>query len=155
VVSTFYNTVAMLRTIEDVLGLEHLSVHDAGVGPMTDAFDIFQNCSAKRGGGAPCWTYSATPSQFLCNTTLPVPACANVDAATIPKPTHDAAWCAAETRGMDFSKEDLNDPQAFNRIIWEGTKGTPYPTTRSGAELRHSGTPQPETKQVERSAGSN
>jgi hypothetical protein len=50
---------------------------------------------------------------------------------------------------MDFSKEDLNDPAAFNRIIWEGMKGDkPYPAVRSGVELRHSGTPQPESRQV-------
>jgi hypothetical protein len=50
---------------------------------------------------------------------------------------------------MDFTEEDRNDPAAFNRIVWEGIMdGKPYPTTRSGAELRHSGTPQPETKQV-------
>jgi hypothetical protein len=39
VVSTPYNTVSMLRTIEDVLGLEHLNLHDAGARPMTDLFD--------------------------------------------------------------------------------------------------------------------
>ncbi len=68
----------------------------------------------------------------------------------IPKTTHDAAWWAAKTKGMDFTSEDLNDPQAFNRIIWEGMKGgKPYPT-RSAADVRHSGTPQPETKRVVR-----
>ena len=56
---------------------------------------------------------------------------------------------------MDFSKEDMNDPAAFNRIIWEGIKGNQsYPRERSGAEMRHSGTPQPETKHVSDGAGS-
>jgi DNA-binding beta-propeller fold protein YncE len=155
VVSHFYTTVSMVRTIEDVLGTSHLSIHDAGVPPMTDAFDIFQNCTPLQSGGSSCWTYSATPAQVLYNTTLPLPNAANVNHATLPKTTHDAAWWAAKTKGMDFSAEDLNDPETFNRIIWEGMMGNkPYPTTRSGAELRHSGTPQPETRQVNVSGGS-
>jgi hypothetical protein len=58
--------------------------------------------------------------------------------------TRDAAWwAAAKTRGMDFRSEDLNDPAAFNRMIWEGMMGNrPYPARRSG------GTPEPETLQV-------
>lgn len=154
VVSTFYNTVSMLRTIEEVLGLHQLSIHDAGVAPMTDAFDVHQHCGQKDGGGSTCWTYTATPSSYLALTTLPIPALASVDKSSLHT-THDAAWWAAKTRGMDFSKEDLNDPAAFNRIIWEGMKGDkPYPTVRSGAELRHGGTPQPETRQVNMAGGS-
>src|SRR5215471_12415547 len=40
VVSKRYATINVLRTIEDVLGLEHLSVHDGGVVPMTEAFSV-------------------------------------------------------------------------------------------------------------------
>ncbi|HXY24447.1 MAG TPA: beta-propeller fold lactonase family protein [Candidatus Acidoferrum sp.] len=149
VVSNFYTTVSMVRTIEDVLGTSHLSIHDSSVSPMADAFDIDQNCAPKQGGGATCWTYSATPAQVLYNTTLPLPNAANVNRATLPKTTHNAAWWAAKTKGMDFRKEDLNDPGAFNRIIWEGMMGgKPYPTTRSGDVLGHSGTSQPDTEPV-------
>jgi DNA-binding beta-propeller fold protein YncE len=147
VVSNFYTTVSMVRTIEAVLGLQQLSIHDAGVGPMTATFDINQRCNPLNGGGSSCWTYTATPAQVLYNTTLPLPNAENVNKATLPKTTHDAAWWAAKTAGMDFSKEDLNDPQTFNRIIWEGMKGTPYPKTSSGG-LRPSGTPQPDSKQA-------
>ncbi len=151
VVSNFYTTVSMVRTIEDVLGVEHLSIHDAGVPPMAGAFNINQWCHPLEGGGSSCWNYSATPSLFLCNnTTLPISACSNVDPATVPKPTHDAAWWESKTKGMDFSKEDLNDPHTFNRIIWEGIKGTPYPATRSGSGLKPSGTPKPESRQANR-----
>jgi hypothetical protein len=154
VVSTFYTTVSMVRTIEEVLGLSQLSIHDAGVAPMTDAFDIFQNCTpgsrwGSHSGESPCWTYSATPAQVLYNTTLPLPNAGTINRATLPHTTHDAAWWAQKTKGMNFSKEDLNDPAVFNRIIWEGMMGgKPYPTTRSGADLRHGGTPQPETRDV-------
>jgi hypothetical protein len=115
---------------------------------MTNAFDITQNCTPKAGGGSACWTYTAAPSSILSITTLPLPASNTVDRATLHT-THDAAWWAAKTKGMDFSQEDLNDPAAFNRIIWEGMMGNkPYPTTRSGATTRHGGTPQPETRQA-------
>jgi YVTN family beta-propeller protein len=156
VVSKRYNTVTMLRTIEDVLGLERLSIHDAGVPPMSDAFDIDQHCASKDGGGSSCWTYSATPSSYLYTTGLAglLPAAVSMDPSKLPHTTHDAAWWEAKTRGMDFSAEDLNDPQTFNRIIWEGMKGTPYPTTQSRAELMHGGTPQPESRQVSGQAGS-
>ena len=56
----------------------------------------------------------------------------------VPKPTHDAGYWAAKTKGFDFSQEDrLCDPEKFNRIIWEGLHGNkPYPTVRSGLDLR-------------------
>ena len=132
VVSTPYSTVSMVRTIEEVLGLPPLGVHDAGVPPMTDAFNIQQSG----------WTYSAIPSDYLYNTTLPILQ-KNGKRGSLPKPTHDAAWWAAQTKGMDFSKEDRIDSDKFNRIIWKGLKGDqPYPT------FRKSGTPQPDSKVV-------
>lgn len=157
VVSTFYTTVSMVRTIEDVLGVSHLSIHDSSVGPMTDAFDITQDCSSKWNAGKskPCWTYSASPSPVLqCYTTLPVPS--SVNCANVPQLAHNAAWWGEKTKNFDFSAEDLNDPAAFNRVIWEGLMGDkPYPTTRSGADLRHvSTTPQSGPKPTSSDAGS-
>lgn len=148
VVSNAYNTVSMLRTIEDVLGTSRLGVHDSGVPSMSAAFDIFQNCQSVSGGGSSCWTYSASPAQVLYNTTLPLPNVANINKATLPRTTHDAAWWAAKTKGMDFTKEDLNDPATLNRIIWEGMMGNkPYPTSRSGVNLGTGGTPQPDSRE--------
>jgi len=126
VVSTHYATPNMLRTIEEVLGLENLGVHDAGVPPMIDAFDINQSS----------WTFNASPAPVLFNTTLPLPSTVTT-VGSMPRPTHDAAWWEARTKGFDFSKEDRVDPEAFNRVIWQGLMGDkPYPTTRSGADLR-------------------
>jgi DNA-binding beta-propeller fold protein YncE len=131
VVSTHYATVNMLRTIEEVLDLSKLSVHDSGVPPMTDAFDTNQAT----------WTYSAVPAPILYTTTLPILNKYVQNNAALPHPTHDAAWWEAKTKGFDFSQEDQNDPDKFNRIVWEGMMGgKPYPTTRAKA-----GTPQPET----------
>jgi hypothetical protein len=95
VISTKYTHVNMLRTIEDVLGLDHIDVLTASEAPMTEAFDINQKE----------WTYHATPSIYLYNTKLPLP--------------------------------PLCDPAKFNQIIWEGLHpGVPYPTVRSGLDLR-------------------
>ena len=133
VVSDHYSTVSMLRTIEDILGLGTLGVHDAGVPPMANAFDITKSD----------WTYSAVVAPILLTSTLPIMAkqiLANGHALdSLPHPTHDAAWWEAKTRGFDFSVEDRIDSEKFNRILWEGLMGDkPYPTTRSGTDLRHS-----------------
>ena len=129
VASHFYNTVSMLRTIEDVLGIPHLNQNDATAEPMADAFDLNQKK----------WTYQAVPSPMLAGTTLPIPASAFDSAAlrNLPKPLHNAAWWAEKTKGMDFSVEDHLDSAKYNRILWAGTMGAkPYPETRSGLDLR-------------------
>jgi YVTN family beta-propeller protein len=126
VVSTRYTTVNMLRTIEDILGLDHLNLHDGGVHPMADVFDLHQRR----------WTFDAAPSDILrTSTTLPLPP-KPAGAATLPlRPKHDAAWWAAHTSGFDFRVEDRVDAQAFNRILWTGLEGSrPYPTRRGNHE---------------------
>jgi YVTN family beta-propeller protein len=125
VVSTRYTTVNMLRTIEDILGAEHLNLHDAGVHPMADVFDLHQRA----------WTFHAAPSDILRTTTLPLPAVVGRAPASLPMPTHDAAWWAARTAGYDFRSEDRIDAQAFNLLLWKGLKGDrPYPVRREGTD---------------------
>jgi hypothetical protein len=126
-VSKKYTHVNMLRTIEDILRLDHVDVLTASESPMTDVFDINQKE----------WTFDAVPSIYLYNSQLPLPP-RFAKGRQIPKPTHDAAYWAEKTRGFDFSHEDaLYDPEKFNRIVWEGLHpGVPYPTVRSGLDLR-------------------
>jgi YVTN family beta-propeller protein len=120
-VSTRYSTVNMIRTIEDVLGLQHLNLHDAGVKPMTDVFDLARSS----------WTYKATPSIYLYGTGLAPLLPAPSAALAVPTPTHTAAWWARETLGMDFSREDRIDANAFNHILWRGLMGDrPYPAAK-------------------------
>jgi len=126
IVSTRYTTVNMLRTIEDVLGLEHMNLHDGGVHPMADVFDLRHRH----------WTYDAAPSDILrTSTTLPLPP-KPAGARILPlRSTHDAAWWAEHTRGFDFRTEDRIDAQAFNHVLWTGLLGNrPYPTVRPVAE---------------------
>jgi YVTN family beta-propeller protein len=126
-VSTPYNTVDFLRTIEEVLGLSPLNLNDAVAVPMADVFDLKQKK----------WSYTATASQLLVRTTLPLPASVNKNAATAPKPTHDAAYWAEVTKGMDFSAEDRFDFDQYNHILWRGLMGDkPYPETPSSLDLR-------------------
>jgi hypothetical protein len=122
VVSTRYATVNMLRTIEDVLGLEHLNLHDGGVSPMADVFDLNQRT----------WSYRAAPSDILRSSTqLPLPPKPAGTATLLLRPKHDASWWAARTRLFDFRKEDRIDAQAFNHLLWEGLMaGRPYPKPR-------------------------
>jgi YVTN family beta-propeller protein len=123
VVSARYSTVNMLRTIEDILGIEPMSLNDAYQGPMSDIFDL----KAKN------WSYVATPSPLLAHTSLPLPHTKLGRLAPLP---HDAHYWAEKTRGYDWSKEDRIPAVAYNRILWAGIKGrAPYPTERSGKDL--------------------
>jgi DNA-binding beta-propeller fold protein YncE len=128
VVSQRYTTVNMLRTIEDILGLDHLNINTATQRPMTEVFDLSQRE----------WTYTATASDFLKPTQLPIPPSAFASADRVLKPLHDSVYWAGKTAEFDFSVEDnLKDPDKFNRITWEGVMGDlPYPSERNGADLR-------------------
>jgi len=125
VVSTSYNTVNMVRTMEAVLGLNPLNLNDATALPMTDVFDVNQSR----------WNYTAAPSALLYNTMLPLPT--QTAALQVPKPKHNAAYWARVTKGFDFSTEDKVDPVAFNRILWQGLKGDQvYPGDANLAQTR-------------------
>ena len=125
VVSTSYNTVNFIRTMEEILGLTPLNLNDSIALPMTDVFDVNQRN----------WNFTATPSALLYNTQLPLPRLAQ--AMRIPKPTHDAAYWSAVTKGLDFSSEDLLDGKAYNQILWKGLMGgKPYPAASTGMDLR-------------------
>ncbi len=125
--STRYNTVDMLRTMEDILGIGHLNINDDSAVPMANAFDTEQRS----------WKFKAIPSDYLKQTTLPIKFDATNSAEATLKPLHDGAWWAAQTKGMDFQVEDHLDTPKFNRVLWQGTMGNvPYPSQRSGADLR-------------------
>jgi YVTN family beta-propeller protein len=127
VVSRPYTTVNLLRTIEDILGTDHLNIHTATAAPMAALFDLSQKN----------WDFKAIASDYLKNTQLPVPNGAYAS-KSVPRPTHDAAYWAAKTKAFDFSVEDhLGNVQKFNRIVWQGLKGAaPYPVQRTGVDLR-------------------
>ena len=122
VVSTRYSQPNVLRTIEDILGTEHLNLNTYYARPMADVFDT---------GSSGQWTFNATASTLLKHTTLGLDM-KRVRFAAGPdlKPTHNAQYWADKTRGFDFSAEDRVPAELYNKILWEGLKGTPAPATK-------------------------
>ncbi|HEY4114476.1 MAG TPA: bifunctional YncE family protein/alkaline phosphatase family protein [Rhizomicrobium sp.] len=111
VVSERYTTVNMLRTIEDILGIEPLSLNDAHQRPMTAVFDLRQRN----------WTFSASPSAALRQTQLPLPAePRGTGGSRRFTDAHSAAYWATKTKGYDWSKEDRIPSAAFNAVLWQG-----------------------------------
>ena len=135
VVSTPYSQVNALRTIEDVLGTEHLNLNTAFQRPMTDAFDV-------NSSGA--WIYQAEASTVLKTTMLAkAPGGLGAPFASGPdvKPKHGARYWAKVTSGFDFSEADIVSPARFNKILWRGLMGSrPYPGPRvSSVAVRSEG----------------
>jgi YVTN family beta-propeller protein len=132
VISQRFNTVSMLRTIEEVLGIKPLGLNDALQAPMAAVFSATQAN----------WSYTAKVPQALRSTQLPLPAAiATKASAGHPepafKPTHDAAYWEEQTRRFDFTAEDRIDSAQFNLVIWKGLMGDrPYPSERNGRNLR-------------------
>jgi hypothetical protein len=125
VVSTRYNTLDLLRTIEEVLGLPPMNLNDALARPMADIFNMTPSP----------WSFTAAPSAILYNTSLPLPP--RRAGLTVPKPAHNAKYWARVTKGMDFTTEDRLDPVNFNRILWKGMMGNkPYPAGLARIEPR-------------------
>ena len=122
-VSTCYNTVNFLRTIEEVLGLPPMNLNDAVAAPIADVFDMTELLNKQPSA----WSVTAAPSALLYNSQLVLPP--KPVGLVVPKPKHNAKYWARVTKGMDFSDADLVDPVEFNRILWKGLMGKPYPAS--------------------------
>ena len=134
IVSTRYSQPNVLRTIEDIFATEHINLNTYYARPMADVFDI-------RSSGK--WTFNAVASTLL-NPVLTTPISMgglgldpkNVQFAAGPNlmPTHDAQYWAAKTSSFDFSGEDRVPAELYNKILWEGIKGTPAPVVENENE---------------------
>jgi hypothetical protein len=123
-VSTQYNTINFVRTIEEVLGLPPMNLNDALAQPMADIFNTYP---AK-------WSFTATVPAGLYSASLPLTAPVGL---VVPKSTHTAEYWARATKGMDFTSEDRMDFAEYNHILWKGLMGNrPYPSRPSGKDLR-------------------
>jgi YVTN family beta-propeller protein len=127
VVSERYNTVSMLRTIEEILGMQPLGLYDALQPPMAA---VFSTEPAQ-------WTYSAHVPAILRTTRLPLPKASRKEKRAASQPRHDASYWTQKTEGYDFSAEDKLDAAQFNLVLWNGLKGEdqPYPSERDGRDL--------------------
>ena len=123
VVSTRYSQVNALRTIEDILGTQHINLNTALQRPMSDVFDIRSPVA---------WSYASLASTVLTTTTLAqAPGGLGAKLARGPKvkPKHDASYWARHTAGFDFSDADRVPPAVFNQVVWKGLMGTKrYPS---------------------------
>ena len=133
VISRPYNTVSMVRTIEEVLGLEPMGLTDGFATPMTDVFEPLEHPRP--------WTYVALVPDILHDTDLPLPSSTPWNTVEVarsnPYPMHDAAYWERAMAGQNFSREDAVDEVLFNRALWQGMKGSdvPYPSFRDGRDL--------------------
>jgi hypothetical protein len=123
-VSTQYNTINFVRTIEEVLGLPPMNLNDALAQPMADIFNTTPSI----------WSFTPTVPAGLYSANLPLTAPVGL---LVPRPTHTAEYWARATRGMDFTSEDRMDFAEYNHILWKGLMGNrPYPSRPSGKDLR-------------------
>ena len=103
--STMYNTTSMLRTIELILHLRPMTHFDASARPMFASF-------SEQPSLAP---YQAEKPRISLEDRNPA------NSST-----------AARSARLDFSKEDLNDDNVMNDILWLAIRGTdPPPPVRS------------------------
>jgi len=103
--STMYNTVSMLRTMEHILGLRPMTIHDATARPMWNAFAARPNLHP----------YSAEKPRVPLNERNP-----------------QATPLAARSASLDLSEADRIDDDEMNRILWLAVRGTePPPPVRS------------------------
>ena len=121
-VSTQYSQINVLRTIEDILGTEHMNLNTAFQPAMSEVFD------PKAGA---TWTFQAEASTVLQTTqvaSLVTDLGAVYAAGPVVTPQHTAAYWAQRTASFDFSEADRVPTAAFNRVLWRGLKGNlPYP----------------------------
>jgi len=122
VVGTRYSQVNLLRTIEDILGTQHINLNTAYQKPMTDVFDITSS---------PEWTYTAVASSVLSATSLDL-AGVKVAEGPVMRPKQNADYWTKATKGFDFSDADRVPPALFNKVLWQGLmKGKPYPVVHT------------------------
>ena len=124
-VSKRYTTVSLVKTIEEILGLEPMGLNDALAAPMSDVFDP----------NVTTWSYKAIVPDVLRSTQLPLPP---AETARIAIPRHSSEYWAAAMAGQDFSEPDRIEPTAYVRALWRGLKGhEPFPAIiETGADLR-------------------
>jgi YVTN family beta-propeller protein len=109
VVHRFANTTDLLRTMEEILGLDALSHFDYFGRPLRDSWSDTPDLTP--------WT-ALRPSVSLTETN--------------PAGTTGAR----ESARLDLRIEDVADEDLFNRILWRSVKGSaPYPGTRRGSAL--------------------
>ena len=109
VVHRFTNTTDVLRTMEELLGLDALSQFDYFGRPLRDI-------------------WSATPFDHAYAALRP--------SVSLTEKNPLGTTGARESARLDLRIEDAADEGLFNRILWRSVRpGVPYPGQRHGAAL--------------------
>jgi DNA-binding beta-propeller fold protein YncE len=98
--SSMYNTTSMLRTMELILHMHPMTHFDAGARPMTASF----------GQQASSAAYQAEKPRISLEERNPA-----------------SSSTASRSARLDFTKEDLNDDDELNDILWRAIRGTDPP----------------------------
>ena len=98
--STMYNQVSILRTMEIILGMNPMTVYDAGARPMFSVFDTKPSIGK----------YSLEAPQTPLGEKNPA-----------------RSATAARSKRLDFRDADMADDRELNAILWEAVKGTEAP----------------------------
>ncbi len=114
-VSTFYNQIGLVHTMEQIMGLPPMNQMDA-MGPLMG------DCFTTQPDFTP---YTAVPNEIPLNEMNP---------GTISSLTpRDRLWAELSLQ-MDFRQPDLANDDTLNRIIWHSIKGNArYPAEFAGA----------------------
>jgi DNA-binding beta-propeller fold protein YncE len=106
----FTNTTDVIRTIEEILGLDRLSQFDAYGRPLRDI-----------------WTDQPDTARYAALT----------PAQSLEERNPPRTRGAIESRGLDLATVDAADMDLFNRILWRAIKGdsVPYPGPRRMSAL--------------------
>lgn len=83
--------VSMIRTIEDVLGIEPLNLNDGLTEPMAEVFNLRQRR----------WTYNAIVPEVLLTTQLPLPAATAKNSLPLSKQIDGLCQAPADDRLLD------------------------------------------------------
>ena len=125
----------MLRTIEDILGIEPLSLNDAYQRPMRRDLGDSANTTGASPQRPSASLFAQYPASVLRRCSLPWP-------ETQLTQHRGRSRCTTlrgepiKTKGFDFTDADRNDDDLSNRVLWEETMpGKPYPTARSDLKL--------------------
>ncbi len=134
VVSEFYNTPSMVRTITDILDVDHLGYNDALSASMDEVFTKQADFSTYDHIIPGILLQPPVDPTLVSQDELNDPLVAISD---VPKTLRDAEWWAENTKQFDSEDPDGSDTQLFNKVLWEGIKGddVPYPYERTGEDL--------------------
>jgi len=133
IVHTNYNTTSMLRTIEDILGVQPLGLQDATAEPMSDIFAMTPNLQP----------YTVIVPSDLCQAPVDptlVPACSNPNAlkSQAYRSAHSGTWWEQQSQAnhLVWNGPDKNDASLYNRLLWTGIMGDkPYPPNAGASDF--------------------